>query len=371
LAAAGALAGTLVYGAWRLQPAETADSPTVRVALLQGTYDTIFEYNPRRNEEIFEQYLRLASAAAREQRDLDLILWPESTFTENNPYWLLGDDPPAPPDLGGRSLDEYRRLVRRRAELFQEKAAFVADTIHPGPAARPVRQMVGTETVDLTGPSPRRYNSALFLDPQGNVVGRYDKIHRVMFGEYIPLGDWFPIIYQFSPMAGGLHAGAAPAVYEVGGLRFAPSICFESFVPHFVRRKLRGLERSGQPADVLVNLTHDGWFWGSSILDLHLTCAIFRAVEHRRPMLAAANPGLTAWVDGNGRVREVLQRHQESYLVAQVTRDSRFSPYRRWGDLFAAICLAGCLVWGVIGIWHGRRPAEPLQDRHNPTPRCS
>jgi apolipoprotein N-acyltransferase len=363
LAATTALALTVVYGAWRLQSVESDESPRVRVALLQGTFDTVFEYNPRRNEEIFEQYLRLATVAAHEHPDLDLILWPESTFTENNPHWLLGDNPTAPADLGGRTLDDYRRLVQRRAELFHEKSAFVAQSIHPESEVRRIRQMVGTETVDLTVEPARRYNSALFLDPQGAVVGRYDKIHRVMFGEYIPLGDWFPVIYQFSPMSGGLTSGDGPAVFEVAGLRFAPSICFESLVPHFVGRKLRKLERTGQPADVLVNLTHDGWFWGSSILDLHLACAVFRAVEHRRPMLAAANPGLTAWIDGDGRVRQSLERHEESYLIAEVSRDSRSSFYRRWGDLLAGVCLVFCVLWGVRGVGGPLGNSGPGQPR--------
>lgn len=193
-------------------------------------------------------------------------------------------------------------------------------------------------------------------------MGRYDKIHRVMFGEYIPLGDWFPWIYRFSPMGGGLTSGSGPAAMKVGGLRFAPSICFESFVPHFVRWQLRELERQGEPTDVLVNLTHDGWFWGSSILDLHLTCAIFRAVEHRRPMLAAANPGLTAWIDGNGSIVKGLKRHEEAFLIADVTQDGRFSLYRTLGDIPAAICLALCGWWGAIGFSRSR-PSDSESSR--------
>lgn len=363
LAAAVSLALTCGYGEWRRQQsltlASSAQDTPVRVALLQGTFDTVFEYNPRRNEEVFEQYLRLAISAARENPELDLIIWPESTFTENNPHWVLSRQLAIPADLGGRSASEYEQLVRRRAEVFAEKASYAADLLHPEGRERRVHQMVGTETVDLTGETPRRYNSALFLDPTGEVVGRYDKIHRVMFGEYIPLGDWFPWIYDFSPMGGGLTSGSGPVAMQVAGLRFVPSICFESFVPHFVRWQLRRLEADRQPPDILVNLTHDGWFWGSSILDLHLTCAIFRAVEHRRPMLAAANPGLTAWVDSDGRVRRGLERHQESYVLAEVNRENRWSLYRWWGDLPVAVCLVLCGIWSFQGV--RRRFTGPSQ----------
>lgn len=347
-AASIALTAVIVYGYARMHPVVSASTTAkpVHVAMLQGTYDTIFEYNPRRNLDMFEQYLELAQQASRQHPELQLLLWPESTFTENNPYWIADGELPVPRRHADLSPTEYRRLAAERAASFREKAEYVAHSVNQRSGA-PLWQMVGVETVDLRQDPALRYNSALLLTPEGQPAGRYDKIHLVMFGEYLPLGRWMPWIYEWSPITTGTTVGSGPRAFELGGLRFAPSVCFESFVPHFVRWQLVTLERQGTPADVLVNLTHDGWFWGSSILDLHRTCAIFRAVEHRKPMLTAANPGLTAWIDGDGRVRQALPRHQADYLVAEVQRDPRGSVYRRFGDLPAALCLALTLALGV------------------------
>ena len=141
------------------------------------------------------------------------------------------------------------------------------------------------------------YNTALLADPEGRVVSRYYKTHPVMFGEYIPFADWLPWLYQITPMSGGLAIGDGPKVFDVGGLALTPSICFESVVPHLIRSQVVELRRRGTPADVLVNVTNDGWFWGTSILDLHFRCAIFRAIENRKPTIIAANTGFSGWID--------------------------------------------------------------------------
>ena len=93
---------------------------------------------------------------------------------------------------------------------------------------------------------------------------------------------------------------------------------------------------------MLINLTNDGWFWGSSILDLQLTCAIFRAIELRRPTLVAANTGLTAVIDRNGSVVDTLPRRVEGAVVAEVPIQKRVSWYERLGDAFAEVCLLCC-----------------------------
>jgi len=177
----------------------------------------------------------------------------------------------------------------------------------------------------------------------------------VMFGEYIPILDWFPELYKHTPMPNGTARGNGPKAFEVSGLRFAPSICFETFVPHLIRKHVNQLDAQGTPADVLVNITHDGWFWGSAILDLQQACSIFRAVENRRPMLVAANPGLTTWVDGNGHVMGELPRETEDFLVASVVPDGRYSLYQTIGDWPTTLCL-GFAVMAMLIAW--RRPQK-------------
>jgi len=91
---------------------------------------------------------------------------------------------------------------------------------------------------------------------------------------------------------------------------------------------------------VLASLTNDGWFWGSSELDMHLICGVFRAVECRKPLVIAANTGFSAWIDGDGRIRAQGPRRETGTVLATVGRDPRKSWYLEHGDWPAGVCLA-------------------------------
>jgi apolipoprotein N-acyltransferase len=209
--------------------------------------------------------------------------------------------------------------------------------------------LAGTHAVHVGNGTISQFNSAILLDRSGQLVGRYDKMHPVMFGEYVPFGRWIPRLYRLSPLQGGLTAGREAVAFSVGGWKMAPSICFENTVPHLIRRQVAQLEAMGESPDLLVTITNDGWFWGSSLLDVHLTSAVFRAVETRRTMLVAANTGFSAWIDGNGQVLAKGPRRDTEVLIAKVHRDGRTSPYVAWGDWFAGLCFAFCLA-AIAGI---------------------
>ena len=107
-----------------------------------------------------------------------------------------------------------------------------------------------------------------------------------------------------------------------------------------------------------MNLTNDGWFWGSSELDMHLACGVFRAVECRKPLLIAANTGFSAWIDGDGRILRQGPRRAADTLLAEVRLDRGRSWYLAHGDWPAGICLAACIALGLIGAsgcWPGRK----------------
>lgn len=346
LLAALVLTVSLLYGAWRLR--SPSQGPVIlRAALIQANYDTRFEYNPERNLRMFEDYLRVAEKAVEEYPQVQLVIWPESAFSENNPCWII-TPPIVPPPGSPWSEEQYLLELQARQAAFYEKCRQVARRLQPAGKPHGVWQIVGTEVVELHRQTTDTFNTALLLDPQGEIRGRYDKMHLVVFGEYLPLGRWFPWLYRWSPLRSGVTAGRSPAAFPVSDCTIAPNICFESTVPHLIRRQLWQLQKTGRSADVLVNITHDGWFWGSSILDLHLACSAFRAVENRRPMLMAANPGITAWIDGNGRIVRQLPRRAVDYLIAEVVRDSRSSPYTYWGDLPVIIAALSLPVTGLI-----------------------
>ena len=149
---------------------------------------------------------------------------------------------------------------------------------------------------------------------------------------------------------GGLTPGEAATIYEVDDCRFAPSICYETVLPHVIRRQLLDLDRRQQTPDVLLSQTNDGWFCGSSALDMHLTCGIFRAVEFRTPLLIAANTGLSASIDGRGRVTSRGPRRESTVLFVQPQLEPLESCYLRIGDVLGGGC--GILV-ALIGLWGG------------------
>jgi len=355
------LVTVLAYGSLRRQGDNVRQSPQplLRVALVQGSFDVVFEDNPTRNDEIYERYRKLTCDAVRAYPDLDLVVWPESAFSGNlGDVIIEGDiEPPAHLRMGA---NEYRARVNAWKYAFDVKTRRIAGALNPNPADgsdspnRGVYLLAGTDTEHLGIGERRRYNSVLFISPEGDVLDRYYKMHRVPFGEYILLGDVFPWLYQITPMTHAVTPGESPRVFELAGIRMAPSICFESTVPHLIRRHIRHLRDTGKPPDMMVNVTNDGWFRGASILDLHLACAVFRAVETRLPMLVAANTGFSAYINGDGKIVEQGPRRAERVIYVEVQPDGRRSWYQRFGDLPAMVCLLFCGALAVVGAVNAR-----------------
>jgi apolipoprotein N-acyltransferase len=131
-------------------------------------------------------------------------------------------------------------------------------------------------------------------------------------------------------------------------------------LPHLIRGQVLALRGQSVEPDVLVNLTNDGWFWGSSELDMHLASALFRAVECRKPLVIAANTGFSASIDSSGRILQQGPRRAADVIVAEVSLDRRRSWYLEHGDVAAGLCLAATLGVAVVGIRDWRRRRQPV-----------
>jgi len=356
------LALVLAYGIWHKLPAARLPTPLqpLRVALIQGSFDTIFEFNPERDRRVFLRYRELSEQAVARHPTVQLVVWPESMFSGDLAEILIDGPIGLPPDTS-LPTDEYRRRVQSRAEAFGYKVEDTARRLNFGRSSADragdsgIHLIVGTDTLQLGADVTQRFNSALCISPSGQVTGRYYKMHRVMFGEYIPWGDRFPWLYRLTPMTQGLNSGPSPECFQVAGWNLAPSICFESTVPHLIREHVDQLRRSGKPPDALVNVTNDGWFWGSGILDLQLACAVFRAIENRLPVLVAANTGVSAVIDSSGRIQDRGPRRGEAVLYAEISGDNRRSWYHWIGDIPAGLCALCCLATAIFGVFTRRR----------------
>ncbi|HAL13684.1 MAG TPA: apolipoprotein N-acyltransferase, partial [Planctomycetaceae bacterium] len=293
------LMAVLSYGHHRIDQLQTADEPLVTLALMQGATDTQFglsiDESTRQLQQQLNSYLD-RSAAAVANHAVDVVVWPESAFSYYADY--IGDQeitavPQNLPFIHDFDTDHFRHHVDLQRRSFSSLIQQALHTIRGGNNELPVSLMVGCETDEIRGDRIHRYNAALSISTDGHVEQRYFKNHLVMFGEYIPGGSWFPWLYNLIPNVQNMEAGTEHTVFEINGVRFAPSICFESTVPHLIRGSVLRMTEQSKIPDVLINFTNDGWFWGSEILDHHFRCNVLRAIEMRKPVLVSANTGIS------------------------------------------------------------------------------
>jgi apolipoprotein N-acyltransferase len=186
-------------------------------------------------------------------------------------------------------------------------------------------------------------NSAALLNPNGSLDFLYDKIHLVPFSEYVPWRNWFFFARDLTSLVGDFQAGTQYKAGRIDGGSFSVYICYEAIFPNEIRR----FTRNG--AQLLVNISDDGWFGGSSAPAQHLAMARVRAVENRRWLLRDTNNGITVSVDPYGRIAARLPSSVRGELDAPYAFRSDFSAYSRWGDWLAWLCVLGALVL-VLGV---------------------
>lgn len=289
--AAGYLVFVVGFGVWRIGSIEARmeAAPAMTVGVVQPNLG-LFE----RMEDPRES-LRAEVRASREleaEAHPDIIVWPESSVQ----FWL----------------DDVRNVRR---------------SVLPG-ITTPVL-FGGIRHGEENGRGARReHNTAFLTDRDGDVIGTYDKTYLLAFGEYLPFGDTFPVLYDISANSGRFSPGTSVHPLELpleGGdrpasVRIATLICYEDIVSSFVRRAVA----EGDP-HILINMTVDTWFGDTHEPHVHLGLASFRAIEHRRFLVRATNSGISAVVDALGRIQHqtpVFTRttfHHEVRLLSGTT----------------------------------------------------
>jgi len=238
----------------------------------------------------------------------DMIVWPEAP----NDFYEID-----PPLRATTSSLEFRAAISNLARA----------------ANAPV--IVGDAAFDADPEVQRgydQYNSASFVAPGGSFVGRYDKMHLVPFGEYTPYKRLFFFAGSLLQDVGLFDPGKRRTVFATGGHTYGTFICYESVFADEMR------QYADMGADVLVNISDDGWYGDTSAAWEHLNMVRMRAIENHRWVLRATNTGVTAAIDPYGRVVMAAPRHIRTSLRVGFDYEHEVTFYAAHGDLFAYFC---------------------------------
>src|SRR5256884_1954230 len=304
-----AIVGVLVFGL-RATQFSSAAKP-LRVTAVQSNVPQNQKFDPQFTRRIFDQFRRLSEIALRSNPPPELLVWPESSM----PGPVLVD---------------------------QESYKFVMDLAADADADF----LLGT--IDEDGGDV--YNAAILLSEGGERVQMYRKVHLVPFGEYVPGRHTLPLLAQIvgDQVLGDFKGGQEHTVFTLtnNDVHVAPLICFEDTIGELTRQFVLPNETS-PGANLLVDVTNDGWFQRSAGSHQHLANAVFRCVETRRPMIRAANTGVTCFINQFGRVTQILRDDTGSTFIEgvlageiKVPTEQELTFYTRHGELFAKVCAA-------------------------------
>jgi apolipoprotein N-acyltransferase len=262
-------------------------------------------------EELSRKSLPPPPAESTGEPDAELIIWPES------PAPFFTNDPLFRSTLSQLAMQTHAYVIAG--------AVGIRDDLPRGPLE-----------------PPQLFNSAVLIAPDGRWTGRYDKIHLVPFGEYVPFKGLFGFAHQLTREVGDFVPGWRRQIFDLGGYKAGTFICYESIFPGEIR------QFAANGAQVFVNISDDTWYGHTAAPLQHLNQARMRAIENRRWVLRDTNTGITASIDPYGRVVEAAPRDVQTALSLPfgVVRSTTF--YTRHGDWFAWLCV---IISIVVGLW--------------------
>jgi apolipoprotein N-acyltransferase len=299
---------SLLFGLVRIPQIDqrSAEAKKLEVALIQTNLGARDKH--ARVEEFIRRHVEMSKQAVAAHPEVELIVWPESAYNRTMPK-------------------SVRNVGRAVTPGLDRPVLFGALTV--------------SSTKDVNG-DYEAFNSCVLTSSTGDVLGIYDKVVLLVFGETLPLADRFPAIKKLFPQSGFWTAGRSFQNLELkDGTKLLPMICYEDIIPSLVRR----IWSQGGPADVLVNVTNDSWYGDTYEPLIHLALASFRAIETRRSLIRSTNTGISALVDPVGRIVSRTGQWTQEILVGSVpvVREGE-TLYMSIGDLLGWIAVALVLV---------------------------
>jgi apolipoprotein N-acyltransferase len=291
------------YGYYRIERIEELlkEAPHKEVALIQGNIDQNMKWDPLYQSQTIDIYRSLSRQAAPSESGL--IVWPETAA----PFYF------------------------QQRDMMQTAVVDVART--SGSAL-----LFGSPSYEKENGHISYMNSAFLLKPDGTVSGRYDKVHLVPYGEYVPLRRFFPFIGKLVAGVGDFKPGKGFYPLALDGNRLGVLICYEGILPEAARDYKRG------KAEILVNITNDAWFGKTSAPYQHLSMTVFRAIESRLYLVRAANTGISAIIDPRGEILSRTGLFERTILKGTVKIIDEKTCYAAYGDAFVYLCIVALLI---------------------------
>jgi apolipoprotein N-acyltransferase len=299
------LAANYGYGTYKLG-ADSKETEMLSLALIQGNIDQTMKWAPENQFRTIETYNKLSAAISVQKPDL--LIWPESA----TPFYFQ--------DLSGLQ------------QAVIETPLTVGSSL-----------LTGSPAYEKNGSDYRYFNSAFLVSPQGQMLGRSDKVHLVPFGEYVPLGQFFPFIDKLVYGIGDFSAGEIKPL-NLNGHSLGVLICYEAIFPELARAYVNA------GSSFLVNITNDAWFGRSSAPYQHLAMSRFRAIENRRWLVRSANTGISAIINPSGQIVKQTSLFEEAALAGSVELIKDTTLYSRFGDVLPLLFLLVSTVW----FWQSR-----------------
>ncbi|MFB0517336.1 MAG: apolipoprotein N-acyltransferase [Candidatus Neomarinimicrobiota bacterium] len=299
---------------WLLLPEVPAAN--LRVGVVQPNVNAADKWMPEIRYRHFDQLTALTHAVAVDSPDV--VFWPEAA----TPAFLR---------KGGRL---YLRQI-------QEELRILGIPVVTG---MPDYERRGDGMVHY-------YNAVGYIDSTGLSDKQYNKIHLVPFGEYIPLSKWIPALNSLNLGQGNFTHGTEYTVFELDSIPFSVGVCYETTFPGLNRRFVRA------GASFLVGVVNDAWYRTSSGPYQHAAQARYRAVEFRRPMVRAANTGISMVINQAGQVVARLGLNKEGMFTAQIAPATGMTFYARYGDVFAWLSVAAAMGLTIVAFrrWNQAR----------------